>query len=520
MRKPQLPFLLALAMLLGLQPLVAQQRYLDQVFTSVSRTDGIVYGNNISVLTQGPQDLVMEVYRPENDSATDRPLVILATTGNFLPPILNGSPTGSYKDSTVVELAIRLAKHGYVVASIFYRQGWDALNPSQEIQTATLLQAAYRGIQDARTAIRFFRKDVAENGNTYGIDPDRIVVGGVGTGGYVSLGSAYFDDYEKVKLPKFTDFTTGLPYVDTTVHGNIYATNTATLSLPNHVGYSSDFNMVFNIGGALGDTSWLDPGDMPYVGFHTPQDPFAPYDIGVVIVPTTGNTVIDQAAGSYGVAKIVNTFGNNDLFVDAGFSDVFTQRANVLNDGYEGLFAFDRPFTPGDYTCSNGATQPLVPEGSPWSWWNEAVFIATWDAATGGNPFPGVIANCRELRGNPDMSPEKGRRYVDSIESYLAPRMYLALDLSTTSIENDLLRHYLSVYPNPAQSVLFVKNDQADRPIQGLRLLDLAGRTVYTAEGLAGNLHSIPCGDLSPGMYLLQVRTAVAQTQVRVLIQR
>ncbi|MDX2283874.1 MAG: T9SS type A sorting domain-containing protein [Bacteroidia bacterium] len=513
--------LLALLLLCSIRG-VAQTRYLDEVFSSVQRTDSVVYGNNITVIVNPPaaRPLIMDVYRPAGDTATNRPVVLVGTTGNFLPAILNGSPQGTIKDSSVVELCTRLAKRGYVAISFFYRQGWAATNPSQDIQTQTLLQAAYRGIQDARTLARFLRKSVAENGNPYGIDPNKIIIGGIGTGGYVSLGAAYLSDFSEILLPKFTNPTTGQAYVDSTVHGNIWGTNTAVLNVPNHVGYSSDFSMVFNVGGALGDSTWIQDGEIPYVGFHTPRDPNAPYDIGVVIVPTTGNTVIDEAAGSYAVARINNRFGNNDIFVNAGFTDPFTVAANATNDGYEGLMPFDRPFTPGGtLPCVPGVTLPLVEEGSPWQWWNEAAFIATWDAATGGVPFPGVVMNCRERAANPDMSPAKGRLYIDSIMGYLAPRMFLFARTPATSVDSDLLNHFLQAAPNPARATFEVSLTGGSNLLRDVRLMDLSGRTVIERRNVNSRTLTIERGDLPSGLYLLQVQGVTGVATRRIVLE-
>jgi hypothetical protein len=47
--------------------------------------------------------------------------------------------------------------------------------------------------------------------------------------------------------------------------------------------------MVANIGGALGDISWMDQTwpRIPLAGIHCRKDIFAPFDSGNVIVPTT-----------------------------------------------------------------------------------------------------------------------------------------------------------------------------------------------------------------------------------------
>ena len=177
---------------------VAQTRYLDDIFTDVTVEQDVVYGNNISVLPalQGlppaATDLLCDIYHPTGDTLTNRPVIILAHTGSFLPPVLNGQPTGSKSDSSVVEQCMRWAKKGYVAIAMDNRLGWNPTSTDQNTRTSTLIQASYRGIQDSRSLIRFMRQDEA-NGNTYGIDGSKIAFGGQGTGGYLSLGVATLD---------------------------------------------------------------------------------------------------------------------------------------------------------------------------------------------------------------------------------------------------------------------------------------------------------------------------------------
>ena len=70
------------------------------------------------------QPLRAQFYSPDGDTETKRPLVIYLHTGNFIPFSFNGSCGGTVKDSSNVEIATRLAKMGYVVAVVEYRQGW------------------------------------------------------------------------------------------------------------------------------------------------------------------------------------------------------------------------------------------------------------------------------------------------------------------------------------------------------------------------------------------------------------
>ena len=88
----------------------AQERYLDEIFENVTVTEDVQYASNVSVLPalQGapPMQLpqLMDIYQPEGDEETARPLILVFHTGNFLPQYLNGSALGTRKDSAVVEL--------------------------------------------------------------------------------------------------------------------------------------------------------------------------------------------------------------------------------------------------------------------------------------------------------------------------------------------------------------------------------------------------------------------------------
>ena len=116
-------------------------RYIDEVFTDVEVTPGVVYGNNITVIPalQGAppaaEDLICDIYEPAGDTESDRPLILYFHTGNFLPQYVNGSAVGNRTDSCAVALCTEFAKKGYVVASCDYRLGWNALAGTQDERT-------------------------------------------------------------------------------------------------------------------------------------------------------------------------------------------------------------------------------------------------------------------------------------------------------------------------------------------------------------------------------------------------
>ncbi len=394
---------------------VNAQRYLEEVFNDVTVTEDVLYGVNASVLAYSifneaiPVELRMDVYEPEGDTETERPLILYFHTGNFLPHPDNGSPTGLRTDSTAVEICSRFARMGYVVASCDYRLGWNPLAETQDERVFTLINAAYRGVQDSRTAARFFRMEVEENGNPWGIDPDKFVVWGQGTGGYISLATATIDEYSDVLLPKFTtEDAEGnpIPMVIEQINGDVDGTTVGvnpldqdTLCYPNHVGYNSDFQACVNMGGALGDISWLDAGDGPFISFQTPTDPFAPYESNVLIVPGVNLPVV-EVQGAYLVQEACADFGNNDVFSNTNLQDPYTVAADAINDGFDGLYPLIRP-------------EGQEADSAPWEW---------WDSETNPNHLAGLLTN-------PDMSAEKGRTFIDTIQFYTAPRLACALNL-------------------------------------------------------------------------------------------
>ena len=388
----------------------AQTRYIDNMFDSVTVTSNVAYGQNISILPllQGlppaMDTLLCDIYEPKNDTLTDRPVIVLIHTGSFLPPVLNGQATGSKNDNSIVENCMRWAKKGYVAVAMTYRQGWNPTSPSQAVRTATILQAAYRGIHDTKAMVRYLRKTVAEDGNSYGIDDSKIVVGGQGTGAYLSMGYITLDTVSELFIyPKFWDTSDPdpanhvplispqfpIPGPITYGYGNIDGTDTTYYpanfppfnfpvdvlwNFPNNPSYSNDVSMAFNLGGTLADLDWLDGGQVPHVSFHCENDPFASIDEGVIIVPTTGDIVIPNVIGSR-VANHYNTlWGNNSGFNQAGLNDTLSQMSNSynsnwnhpLNDGslvYDGLYVFD---TPAPDTVPNAFGEMPYHESSPW----------------------------------------------------------------------------------------------------------------------------------------------------------
>jgi len=519
-------FSFLLLMFLCVNASAQDERYIDEVFedSDIVVEPGLTYAVNTTLLFASvageavPIPLMMDVYYPsaDVDTETDRPLVIYMHTGNFVPQPDFCSISGRRDDNTSVGIINRLVKRGYVVASIDYRLGWNPGATMQEVRTATLIQAAYRGVQDARSAVRFFRKSVVDDANPYGIDPDKVVTWGVGTGGYISFAVNALDDYQDVILDKFI-LSNDLPMVRENTHGNPEGTTFGiqdmfttgvppvgdTLNIPTNVNFndgtpiSSEIQMSVNAGGALGDLSWLDASDAPMVSFHVPVDPNAPYNTDVLIVPTTGQQVV-EVSGSFDVQAQANALGINDIFDNYDGDDAFTMSADQLNDGNNGLYPFFRAPVP------TGSGDPIL-EGAPWDWWIQSEWdtvICNFGAGTG------IPLNSIGLAGDPLMTPERGMIYQDSMMGYFAPRACLALGLGCQSVgTKDIISASsvaLSIAPNPATTeIRFTTNDE--NPMESIEIYNYAGQ-LMTSRRVEGNNFTLNRDGLSNGMYIAKIQ--------------
>ena len=476
------------------------QRYLTPVFSQASKTT-VLYGSNFTVLPLAVpgghatrQPLVAQVYTPSGDVATNRPLIIYLHTGNFLPFGNNGSCGGTLGDSSAVDIATRLTKMGYVVAMADYRTGWNPLSTVELIRRFTLINAAYRGVQDLRTCIRYFRKTVDVGGNPFGIDPNKIIVFGQGTGGYISMAGAYLNEYNEIlttsdvnkyRLPvpgiglipmvveKYNGdlfATTGPTLVDATYNAYTSIPLGDTLCVPNHVGYSSSFNLAVNLGGALGDSTWMDAGETPLISFHVPAESFAPCKTDILNVGTpTGPQPVVEVSGSCDMQAQAERLGVNNVFKNTKykFYDKYDAIAKARNGGLSSFYPFIG-------TLNN--------TGSPWEW-----------------AAPSAVTTALGCNFNATTA----LAYIDTIINYFAPRAALALNLNVVGTNDLNYSIDLQIAPNPAvdQAVISVP---ADYRMKGIDVFDANGRMVRNINGINSNTYSLDRAGLPQGLYFLK----------------
>jgi acetyl esterase/lipase len=142
------------------------QRFLNEVFTDaqITTTNNVVFSTNYNFLSDPENGVLgnqtMKVYQPDQsvDNLSKRPVIIFLHTGNFLPPGVNGAPTGSNNDSSSIELCKQWAKRGFVAVAPAYRLGWNPLSTDAEVRRGTLLNAVYRALQDVKASVLFKKR--------------------------------------------------------------------------------------------------------------------------------------------------------------------------------------------------------------------------------------------------------------------------------------------------------------------------------------------------------------------------
>ncbi|MFH0864596.1 MAG: T9SS type A sorting domain-containing protein [Bacteroidota bacterium] len=259
-------------------------RYHDSIFSDTV-IQNVLFGQNYNY-DGTTRQLSMDIYFPKGDTAMMRPLIIFAPKGSFLQE--------NKAELTMVTLCRHFAQMGYVAAAVDYRVGVDYLTAYQYPERE-FTYAVMRAFHDYKAAIRFFRQDAATI-NSYKINPDLIIAGGSSAGAITALHVAYLD--------KISEIPTSL--IDTTGLGGLEGNS-------GNQGYSSEVNYVVNLCGAIADTVWMEPGDIPVVSMHGNLDTEVPYGTATIsmIVPimeVDGSASINIRAQHAGIDNPFYTF--------------------------------------------------------------------------------------------------------------------------------------------------------------------------------------------------------------------
>ena len=279
-------------------------RYYRPVFANVTVTSNVAYGS-ATTYNGTTQQLLLDVYQPTGDTVKRRPLIIFAHQGGFL--------AGSRTDGYMVNICTRMARLGYVTASIEYRLGFPLTGIASPADTAGVAQAAIRGMQDMRAAVRFFRNDAA-TAKTYRVHSSYIIVGGSSAGAFAALETGYLDKPSEVPA-----------YVGLAALGGIEGTG-------GNAAYSSAVAAVLSLSGATESPSIIEAGNAPLCSVHGTADRTVPYfqgKIGSLLPPkyVYGSGRLNPRATAVGIRNTLRTlkgaghipFESNATYADTTF---------------------------------------------------------------------------------------------------------------------------------------------------------------------------------------------------------
>ena len=261
-------------------------RYEAEIFNSTNT----ITVNYSDVYTDNEH--TMDIYIPDGDTATNRPVILYMHGGSFY---------GGNKSMTdCVDFCESMAKRGYITASLNYRL---ANLVSFLSSNATQYETVLKAVADVKAAIRYLRKDF-DNGNTYGIDPNTIFVGGYSAGAVLAIHLSHIDAISELPTS---------PIDVQTIANNVGGSYGLEGDAGNY-GYPSSINGVISFAGGINNLDWIDGDDAPLVSIQGTEDLTVNYNCG----PGLNNPLILTLCGAGEMHAIANNVGllNDKLIFD------------------------------------------------------------------------------------------------------------------------------------------------------------------------------------------------------------
>ncbi len=281
-------FLLPVLLLLHIQAYA--QRYLSEVFVNLDSTIAGIYGTAVNYQSVN-QDLLFDFYAPANDTLNERPLIIYIHGGGF--------NTGTRTLFSVQNICRTMARKGYAVANIDYR-----LDPNFQLYNSSDDRRAMTdAMHDAKQAIRYFKANYL----TYGIDTNKVFIGGESAGAITAMMASYVD-----KQSEMSTYPMANPNdpVGSSANSNISNKVLAGLCLC----------------GMILDTTALEAATDPgLLWIHGTNDDYIPISLSFPIVLRADNLGLPMTAKAYdGAGHCPWYLGNPDweLYQDSVITDI------------------------------------------------------------------------------------------------------------------------------------------------------------------------------------------------------
>lgn len=189
--------------------------------------------------------LRMDIYQPNGDTTTQRPVIVWLHGGRVL----------SQQRSDIAALCRLFAKRGYVCAAIDYRQR-PLVSRSEDTFRLSLLH----GVHDCKAAIRTLRT-LRQN---YRLSDTNFLLGGRSEGAIVAMTTAMLDTTDTISsvYQRAIQQVGGLEGASDTL------------------GVSAAVKGVFNLSGGIPDRRWIDRDDPNIANVFVAKDSSVPHQVG------------------------------------------------------------------------------------------------------------------------------------------------------------------------------------------------------------------------------------------------
>lgn len=464
-------------------------RYTNTLFPAATIMQNVVYGTAPSLDGFGtvessttPQNLLMDVYKPQGDTFTNRPVIIFAHPGGFF--------IGNKNVDDMTAFCDYFARKGYVTATINYRLGFSVTDNIVLHST----RAVYRGLQDGRSAIRYFRANAA----TYGIDPYKVYFVGSSAGAFIALHSIYLDEISE--KPAEAGVNT---YTNITAPFSHIAPDLGGFDIGANLGFNGKSDAVISMWGAIQNTNLITPNNnTPVFLIHGEADATVSFNTGSPF----GYSSLPQADGSNPINTKLNllNFTNKETYFVPGAGHEFYGVANgTWTNGTSGnsywpivqdrstsfLWKQHKP-TANYTTVSNALTVNFTDTSLGGTSW-------FWDFGDGTTSTLQNPSHTFATAGNYSVA-----LYVENLNKSW-DEISNPITLSTMGLA-DNTKELFQLYPNPSNSIVTISLSKSASKVS-YQIIDYSGKIVLEQELSDSQLFNVNVENLSTGLYFIKI---------------
>ena len=464
-------------------------RYTTTLFPASTITQNVVYGTAPSVDGFGtvessttPQNLLMDVYKPQGDTFTNRPVIIFAHPGGFF--------TGSRNVDDMMAFCDYFARKGYVTATIDYRLGFS-ITDNVAMHS---IRAVYRGLQDGRAAIRYFRANSA----TYGIDPNKVYFVGSSAGAFIALHSIYLDQISEKPAEAGIN-----PYTNITPPFSHIAPDLGGFDIGADLGFNGKPDAVISMWGAIQSTNLITPSNnTPVFLIHGEADSTVSFNTGSPF----GYSSLPQADGSNPINTKLNAlnFTNKETYFVPGVGHEFYGVANgtwsngaggnaywpiVLDRSTSFLWKQHKPTA--DFTSIPIALTVNFTDTSlgATSW--------SWDFGDGTTSTLQNPSHTYTAAGNYTVA-----LYIENLNKSWDEISH-PITLSTMGL-TDNSKELFQIYPNPTNAIVTISLGKTASKVN-YQIIDYSGKIVKENSLSESQLFNVNVENLESGLYFIKI---------------